>query len=609
MIEFLTLTFRNFISYGNTTTKIDLSTPGSTLVVGRNLDGTTDGAASNGVGKSTIVNAITYALYDRPLSDINKDNLVNTINGKHMEVTVTFRIKDKYYKVVRARKMKAGPYGNWVKLYERAGDANFTDEDEVSLDSSKNSTEYIAKVVGVPYELFVRIIVFSGSHIPFLSLPSKHPSAPSQQSFIEELFDLKVLTAKAEVLKSMIKANESEFALINAKAEMAERQRATHATQLAETEKKLREWEEQRSADIADIQASLKRVEGIDLDAQQALYDELVTAQTESKAITLQISGLRRDLSDIDKHITSMSGELAHLHDAKCPYCKQEYVAEDKIVELSGHLSELEDAKRQLEQELAMLVQKQESVAARVDTLNSELAVGDIKELLTIKLKKTELEEGLKKLEVAENPYTSMVALIRSQHLEEVDTTALNSLAEEIEHQKFLLKLLTKNDSLIRKAMLNKNLPFLNSRLNYYLRRMELPHIVEFTHELTPSISRFGSSMEFNNLSTGQKARVNLALSLAFRDVLQNLHRRINLFCVDEVLDVGLDSTGVMMAAKLLKEEARKSGTCMFVISHREEISASFDKKMYVLFENSFSRAYQTPEDVRIAEQKMSQAA
>lgn len=564
---------------------------------------------------TVIINAITYALYDKPLSKINKDNLVNTINDKHMEVSVVFSLGTTFYKIKRFRKMKVGPSGNYAKLYERKGDANFVElppsegGDEVTLDSNSNTTDYIAQKIGIPYELFVRIVVFSGSHIPFLSMPSKHPTQPSQQSFIEELFDLKMLTEKAEVLKERTKANEQEFLLLNTKNEMAEKSRTRHDQQIADTMIKAAEWDARRTSEIESSRTKLKSVEGLDLEAERAIQEVIEQLNSAINTLDTETLAIERKIRNGIKERTRLEGEIAHLEDSKCPYCSQEYHDDDKLTALRASLEATSQDVMAHEATLAELQKQYDEAHAMLAEHKAKQKIANVNELMTIQFQQNDILASIERRTQEQNPYTEVLEMLKTQTPDAVDYTRINELAEEIEHQKFLIKLLTKNDSFIRKAMLNKNLPFLNKQLNQYLRRMELPHVVEFTHELTPRISRFGSEFDFDQLSTGQKARVNIALSLAFRDVLQSLHHKINLFCVDEVLDVGLDAAGVMMAAKLLKEEARKSGTCMFVISHREEISSSFDQKMYVIFKDSFSRAYQGPERLAEAELLLHEAA
>ena len=133
-LKLISIAMRNFMSYGNNVTVVRLDQPGTTFIVGKDLDNTTNGTGSNGVGKTTILNAIVYALYNRALSeDVTVDGLINNINKKNMEVTLDFSIGDMCYRIVRARKMKSGPSGNYVRFYSRLGDFEFEEKDDSSL--------------------------------------------------------------------------------------------------------------------------------------------------------------------------------------------------------------------------------------------------------------------------------------------------------------------------------------------------------------------------------------------------------------------------------------------------------------------------------------------
>jgi DNA repair exonuclease SbcCD ATPase subunit len=163
-------------------------------------------------------------------------------------------------------------------------------------------------------------------------------------------------------------------------------------------------------------------------------------------------------------------------------------------------------------------------------------------------------------------------------------------LKTNIEHQKFLYKLLTNKNSYIRKTLLNKHIPFLNERLYYYLTELELPHIVKFGHDLSAQIHKFGKKLEFGNLSNGQKSRVNIALSLAFRDILEKIYGKINILIMDEVLDRGLDGPGAELAAKILKHKTNQDNISLFVITHRNEMDSVFDNIITIEMENNFSK-------------------
>ena len=167
MARFGTLTFKNFLSYGNVPTVIDLSKKGTTLILGEDLDDM--GTGANGVGKSVLINALVYVLYDKPITNIaTKDELVNNINKKNMEVTIDFEKNGDDYYIRRVRKEKAGAAGNYVQIFKNGRDK----EHDVTPDSIDNANKYIVEILGIPFELFVRIIAFSATLMPFFESTS-----------------------------------------------------------------------------------------------------------------------------------------------------------------------------------------------------------------------------------------------------------------------------------------------------------------------------------------------------------------------------------------------------------------------------------------------------
>jgi DNA repair exonuclease SbcCD ATPase subunit len=152
-----------------------------------------------------------------------------------------------------------------------------------------------------------------------------------------------------------------------------------------------------------------------------------------------------------------------------------------------------------------------------------------------------------------------------------------------------LLKLLTNKDSFIRKRIIDQNLSYLNSRLSQYLDRLGLPHIVSFQNDLSVNITELGRELDFDNLSTGEKKRLILSLSFSFRDVWENLYNSINLLFIDEILDSGLDTSGVESAISTLKKMAREGNKSVWLISHRDELSGRVNNVLNVVKENGFT--------------------
>jgi DNA repair exonuclease SbcCD ATPase subunit len=585
------VTIRNFLSYGNNTTLVQLDEVGTTLIVGEDLDNTTNGQGANGVGKSSIINALAYAVYDRPVSNISKDNLVNNINKKNMEVSTNFTaINGKNYTVKRARKTKVGAAGNTVHIFE--------DGKDITPDSVSHANELIVKVIGIPYELFVRIVVFSASHTPFLDLPTASHYAANQKDIIEELFGLTVLTSKAELLKAMIKDTDGRLVTNQAKIATLEKEHERYKMQLDSAKKRVLNWEGSNQDTIEGLESKLEAINGVDIEGQQVLYTQAKEIKKQKNECDEQNKQVMRLVQPLRNEFAQLTQELDHLRDATCPYCKQEFVGSaDKAVDLELKMRGITLTIGEHNEQLKIYNDNYIELDLEHEEIRSKITVANIEELAAIKNQSVTFADKITELKEAINPYLEPLDELMSMPVEPINYDEINKITKEADHQKFLLKLLTKKDSFVRKALLNKNIPYLNQKLTHYLTVLGLPHKVEFTHEMTASISQFGHELDFGNLSAGQRARVNLALSFAFRDVLQSIHTKINVCMLDEALDHGLDSVGVQSAVKLLKKKAREEELCMFVITHRGEVDSAFDYTLTVQLKGGFSYILQNTDD------------
>jgi len=709
MIRFISISLQNFLSYGANTTVIDLQRKGTTLILGQDLDNTSNGTGANGAGKTTIIEALVFGVYGKALSNISVNNLVNNVNKKNMEVTVTFEKDGTYYHIKRVRKGKGG---NYIKFFSKQGSADFTDKDEFTRDAS-NTTEEIQKVIGMPYELFCRIVVFSATHIAFLDLP-----LPQQTKIIEELFALTILSDKATILKEHIKDSERSMEIAINKKRLLEEEHIRHdgqiesakgrierwqvtqsskitaleesikalskidvdkelkaykdliplqtkikedylsftniETKLKETQQNHYNWECDKDTKIEKIHSQLKKIEGVDIQEQQELQSQLVDLEKEAGIVTSEMEQAGQVQNEMDVKLDKKTKELEHLQSDKCPYCLQDFKdSKKKQAEVQAEIGKLTTNLDQIFEVLQELDMEVKGLNFKIHETCLRIKIGDVNELLDIKSQQSQLEQSLKDLESSPNPFDDLLnsfdekdiekkkkaitvlekkekgiiakitqeeddlmitrdnlkmnikelqdvkAMANPYHeelaelseikLEPINTKEIDELDKLIKHQKFLKNLLTKKDSFIRKTLLDKNISFLNTRLQLYLNELGLQHIVEFTHDLTASITRFGKSLDFGNLSHGQQARVNIALSLSFRDLLESLHAPINVFLLDEVLDEGLDAIGVETAAKLIKRKTRDENLSTFIISHKNEIDRRFDRIMTVNMEDEFS--------------------
>jgi energy-coupling factor transporter ATP-binding protein EcfA2 len=187
------------------------------------------------------------------------------------------------------------------------------------------------------------------------------------------------------------------------------------------------------------------------------------------------------------------------------------------------------------------------------------------------------------------DPYQEQIDELRHTAMQEISWDKVNELNTLKDHQEFLLKLLTSKDSFIRKKIIDQNLAYLNNRLTYYLDKMGLPHTVVFQNDLTVEITQLGQDLDFDNLSRGERNRLILGLSWSFRDVWESLYQQINLLFVDELIDNGLDASGVEGALAVLKKMSRERKKNIFLISHKDELIGRVNNVLKVIKENGFT--------------------
>jgi DNA repair exonuclease SbcCD ATPase subunit len=196
-----------------------------------------------------------------------------------------------------------------------------------------------------------------------------------------------------------------------------------------------------------------------------------------------------------------------------------------------------------------------------------------------------------------EDPYQTQIDDLTETALQVIDWEPVNQLTLLKEHQEFLLKLLTNKDSFIRKKIIDQNLAYLNNRLTYYLDKLGLPHQVQFQNDLSTEITQLGQDLDFDNLSRGERNRLILGMSWAFRDVWESLYQGINLLFIDELIDSGMDTAGVESALAVLKKMGRERSKNVFLISHKDELIGRVNHVMKVIKENGFT-SYENDIDI-----------
>jgi DNA repair exonuclease SbcCD ATPase subunit len=213
----------------------------------------------------------------------------------------------------------------------------------------------------------------------------------------------------------------------------------------------------------------------------------------------------------------------------------------------------------------------------------------NLEEALDHKNKLAGLEKDLMLKTGEINPYIEQIEELKQTAVQEIDWEIVNDLTRLKDHQEFLYKLLTNKDSFVRKRIIDQNLAFLNQRLTYYLYKIGLPHTVEFQNDLSVTITQIGQDLDFDNLRRGERNRLILSMSWAFRDVWENLYHPINLLFIDEVIDTGMDSSGVENSLAILKKMAREGNRSVWLVSHKDELAGRVNNVLSVVKENGFT--------------------
>jgi len=570
-LTFKWMEIRNFLSFGNILTRIDLSGKGSTLIIGENLDT----GSNNGAGKTTIINAICYAIYNKPFDNIGLQKLINSTNATKntmMEVKLCFTKGDDEYIVHRKR---GEEYNIYIQM----------NNDFITLDSVAENDKLIEEIVGISYELFTKIVVFSGNSVPFLMMP-----VSQQRNQIEELFNITLLSEKAVKLKEMIRNTDGSIAIQEAVIKEQEAQAQVFNKQLEAAKGRVEKWERDRETQIVSLKSSLELSETVDFEVEKGLHTFIVEQIKEIDKLGSKISATRKDWVAQQTEVKKLSDELTHLKDDQCPYCLQKYAgAQEKLAAKEQLLVNKSLKVDELKAALDALEDERRGAEAQRDEAKGITKYKNLAEAMAAETSATTAQQRINELAAAENPHEDAYEALKNQAVKKISYEELDHLKKEADHQQFLLKLLTDKNSFIRRRIINRTIPFLNNRLIHYTKELGLPHIVKFDDDMSCTVAEMGRELDFGNLSSGEKKRVNLSLSLAFRDVLHHLHSRVNCLFIDEI-DASLDAPGVESVFKLLKTKSRDEDLALWIISHRPEAVGRFDHSLLIRKQHGFSR-------------------
>ena len=680
------------MSVGNATQGIDFNRTDLTLVLGENLDLGGDGSR-NGTGKTTIINALSYALYGNALSNIRKDNLVNKTNGKNMLVSLDFSVGGQDYRIERGRKP------NVLKFYVNHEAQAATDE---AQGENRETQEVIERIMGMSHDMFKHVLALNTYTEPFLSL-----KANDQRAIIEQLLGITLLSERADRIKELNR--QTKDAILQEEFRIRAEQEANKRIeeQIESLRRRQTLWQTKYDNDLATLVTQYDDLTTVNIEVELSAHKELavwsqlkqqrdsrdalvarqtawqqkhdaevktasqaylaknqINIETELEAWVALAAHKQKanDIADFKKYIAhcvadeakeqkvidKLKAEIEELRNHKCYACGQDFhdtnhesvlAAKEKALQEAAlqamatntqwiehtdallklgelgdqptthykteaeairHSSELNSLKQTLDSKTAETNPFTEQLSELADVVVPSMPVTHYDteaEAIKHSSQVNSLLTQITNKHAETDPYGEQIADMQTKALQTVSYDHLNELTRVQDHQDFLLKLLTSKDSFVRKKIIDQNLSYLNSRLTHYLDRMGLPHTVKFMNDLSVNIEELGRELDFDNLSRGERTRLILSMSWAFRDVWESLYSPINLLFIDELIDNGLDTQGVENALGLLKKISRERHKSIWLVSHRDELAGRVENILKVIKENGFT-SYNTDIDV-----------
>ena len=569
------------MSVGNATQAVGFDRRDLTLVLGENLDlGGDDSGARNGTGKTTIINALSYGLYGQALTNIKRDNLINKTNAKNMLVTVDFDVSGQEYRIERGRKP------NVLKLYVNGQEQQGYEDD--SQGDSRETQHDIERLLDMTHDMFKHVLALNTYTEPFLSM-----RANDQRTIIEQLLGITLLSEKADSLKEQIKSTKESITEEEIRIKAVQDANKRIEEQINNLKKRQKLWHAKHEEDTVNLERGLMDLANVDIEEEIQSHRLLLVYHDKVKKINEANKWLRSlagDMTREEKTREKLVKEIEDLSNHKCYACGQD-------LHDSNHTAILDKKQAALQESALQYLTNESQQHEHLATIKSIGEVGTAPKVIYDSLEqalehRNTLERLVQQLDHKrdeQDPYAEQIVDMEKSAIEQVTWDKINTLTQIKEHQEFLLKLLTNKDSFVRKSIIDQNLAYLNTRLGAYLAAIGLPHEVKFLNDLNVEITELGRELDFDNLSRGERNRLILSLSFSFRDVWESLYKPINLLFIDEMIDSGMDASGVENSLAILKKMSRERNKSIFLVSHKDELAGRVNNVMKVVKENGFT--------------------
>jgi DNA repair exonuclease SbcCD ATPase subunit len=546
VIHFKTVRYKNFLSTGNIFTQIPIDKNPTTLIVGE-----------NGAGKSTFLDAITFSLFGKPFRNINKPQLVNSINEKDCVVEIEFVVGKKNYKIIRGVK---------PNIFEIHCDGELLNQDAKAKDYQDMLEKLILKM---NYKSFTQIVILGSTNFtPFMQL-----SAGERRAVIEDLLDIQIFSAMNQIVKSKVHDLKDEGAKLKIQIDTTREKIELHKRHLDELKKNNKEIIDAKKLEITQNKEQISTII-FDVAVLEDKIETLLTDITDDEASTKKLSKFTQLEAKIDNNIGKLEKDIEFYSvNSTCPTCDQSINNKDEKVTACNHkIGELNEGLSKLKKESDVVTERIKEIKGiqkEIQKLQQELTSKNTSSFQTSKyIKKLENEISALHTKPAMSDDFKAQSKQLLNDLQKYND-ARKSVAEQSQHYDIVSQLL--KDGGIKSKIIKQYVPVINKLVNKYLAAMDF--FVNFTidEEFKESIkSRHRDDFSYENFSEGEKKRIDLALLFTWRAVAKLKNSvNTNLLIFDEVFDGSLDINGTEEFMKLIN--MLNENTNIFVITHKTD--------------------------------------
>ena len=557
MILFKTIRWKNFLSTGNNFTEVDFQKSNTNLIMG-----------SNGSGKSTILDALTFVLYNKPFRKINKPQLVNSVNEKDCLVEIEFSIGSREYKVIRG--IKPNVFEIWVE-------GKVQNQDAAQSDQQKKLEEGILKL---NYKSFTQTVILgSATFVPFMQLTSAN-----RRDIVEDLLDIKIFSTMNGILKDRVRSCNEVIREASIRKDMVEDKIEMQESFIKDIEKSGKERIDRKEKQLEDLHKESDLIMDENDGKTLKIVDELQpklenlnnTKKTLKKLSTIKVK--------LEQKIQNIVEEHKFFEDnTVCPTCTQpleEQFRLDKIVDIQDKSKELNEGYKELETAINVEQEKDTqftNCSSQINKLNNDISTNNVK-ISGINRQISNLRKEIQDVaDQVSNRNTERETLKNLK--EDLDKTEKerSSQREEVSYLDFAHSLM--KDGGVKSKIIKKYLPLMNQQINKYLQMMDFYINFSLDEEFKESIrSPIHEDFSYDSFSEGEKMRIDLSLLFTWRDIAKMRNSAsTNLLILDEIFDSSLDGAGTDFFTTIIRFVIQDAH--VFVISHKtDELMDKFDR-------------------------------